>query len=257
MKRAQNSLNYINSILGRQFITNEGYLLTIVGALNAKKIYAEFENSHVVTVTLDTLKKGNVKNVMHKSVFGVGYVGIGNYKVKQDGKHTTYYIRWRGMLERCYNPKYQEEKKTYVGCSVVEEWHNFQNFAEWMEQNYNPETMQGWHLDKDILVKGNKIYSPETCCFVPPEINSLFTKCNSMRGEYPIGVTKKGIKFLIILSKRNKRCNISSHSSPKEAFQAYKTVKECYIKEVADEWKGLISDRVYQAMYNYQVEITD
>lgn len=257
MKRVKNSLDYIHNLIGKQYVTTEGYIVTIVGGLNANKINIEFENSHIITVTLDNLKKGNVKNVMHKSVLGIGYVGIGNYKVKQDKKHTIYYIKWRGMIERCYDSKYQEKKKTYIGCSVCEEWHNFQNFAKWFEENYNPETMQDWHLDKDILVKGNKIYSPETCCFVPAEINSLFTKADKTRGEYPIGVTKKGSNFLINFKKHNKRWDLSLYSSPIEAFQAYKTEKEKYIKEVADKWKDKIDPRVYQAMYNYKVEITD
>ena len=78
------------------------------------------------------------------------------------------------MLERCYSQKTQEKHTTYKECSVSEEWYNFQNFAEWMDKNYNYETMQKWHLDKDILFKGNKIYSPERCAFVPQEINVLF-----------------------------------------------------------------------------------
>ena len=118
--------------------------------------------------------------------------------------------------------------------------------------------MNGWELDKDILIKGNKIYSPETCAFVPAEINGIFTKTNSKRGVYPIGVSlhKEG-RFQAKVLKNKKQAYIGLFDTPEEAFQAYKKAKEEYIKEVADKWKDKIDPRVYEAMYNYQVEITD
>jgi hypothetical protein len=161
------------------------------------------------------------------------------------------------MLERSYSKNIKDVQPSYKNVTVCEEWHNFQNFAQCFEENYNPEYMHGWHLDKDILVKGNKVYSPETCCFVPHEVNTLFTKKNVNRGEYPIGVTNSKWGLRAYVSINNKSTDLGSYRTPEEAFQAYKTAKEQYIKEVADKWKGLISDEVYQAMYNYQVEITD
>ena len=138
-------------------------------------------------------------------------------------------------------------------CTVDERWHNFQNFAEWYYDNY----IEGYHLDKDILFKGNKIYSPETCCFVPQEINKLFTKRQSKRGDYPIGVISNKKRFISIFTKEKKIFYLGSFATPEEAFIAYKTEKENRIKEIANKWKGLISDKVYQALINYQVEITD
>ena len=130
-----------------------------------------------------------------------------------------------------------------------------------MEQNYNPETMKGWHLDKDVLIKGNKTYSPDTCCFVPIEINLLLNKNKTIRGDYPIGVSfdKSYNKFIAKLkkSKVEKQKFLGRFNILEEAFQAYKTAKEGHIKEVADKWKDQIDSRVYEAMYNYQVEITD
>jgi hypothetical protein len=116
--------------------------------------------------------------------------------------------------------------------------------------------MQGWHLDKDILVKGSKVYSPETCCFVPPDINYMFVR-NSGDRKYPIGVTYKENAFRATLNKRDKSHHIGRFKTPEEAFQAYKTAKEKYIKEIADEWKDKISDSMYSFLINYQVEITD
>ena len=105
--------------------------------------------------------------------------------------------------------------------------------------------MKGWCLDKDILVKGNKIYSPETCCFVPKGINLLFGKNNAKRGNYPIGVCKFKNKFQATINIKGKTISLGHFDTPEEAFEAYKTAKEAYIKEVADEWKDRIEEDVY------------
>ena len=163
------------------------------------------------------------------------------------------------MFFRCYDTKNIKRYPTYQDVSVCEEWHNYQNFAKWFEENYNPEVMEGWHLDKDIIVKGNKIYSPETCCFVPSDINYLITKANSIRGDYPIGVkfNKKRNKFYAILTKYNKPFLVGTYTTAEEAFYAYKEAKEAHIKEVADKWKEQITDKVYKSLINYKIEITD
>jgi hypothetical protein len=78
---------------------------------------------------------------------------------------------WHRMVRRCYDDKFHESNTTYFDCEVCEEWLIFSNFASWFKEHY----VEGWQLDKDILVDGNRIYSPRTCCFVPQEINSIFT----------------------------------------------------------------------------------
>lgn len=136
----------------------------------------------------NNLKMGNIKNTYLPTVYSIGYLGEGEFKPTFKGKRTKEYSTWQGMLQRCYDEKFNNRHISYKKCEVCEEWHCFQNFAEWFYENYRPEIMQGWQLDKDILVKGNKIYSPETCCFLPQRINKLLTKNNRVRGEYPIGV---------------------------------------------------------------------
>ena len=157
------------------------------------------------------------------------------------------------MIFRCHSDKCKSN--SYKDVTVCEEWHNFQTFAKWFEDNWKSH-MEGWALEKDILVKGNKIYSPDTCCFVPSEINNLFITNKYKRGDYPIGVRKKvnGFKARIY---KDKEIHLGYFNTPEEAFQAYKVAKEEYIKEIADKWKDKIDPRVYQAMYNYKVEITD
>jgi hypothetical protein len=257
-KREENTKAYIDSIISKKFTTTEGYVVEIIGRPSPRNVEVKFEDGHTVIVRLQAIEKGSIKNVFHKSVFNTGFIGLGEYVSKIKGKHTATYIKWRGAIERCYSPNYYIKRPSYKGCSVAEEWHNFQVFAKWFEKNYNPKVMEGWHLDKDILVKGNKVYSPETCCFVPSEVNALLIKNKGIRGDLPIGIErKKSGKFLALCSKGKLNERIGLFNTPEEAFNAYKIAKEAYIKEVADKWKDQIDPKVYQALINYKVEITD
>lgn len=127
-------------------------------------------------------------NKIVKKVEGYG-INDADYVLKPylpDG--TRYYCplyqRWYNMLSRCYSPLALIKKPQYKGVTVCEEWLTFSNFKSWMEQ----QDWEGNHLDKDLLVYKNKVYSPETCVFVTPTINSFLTKADKARGEYPIGV---------------------------------------------------------------------
>ena len=168
------------------------------------------------------------------------------------------YSKWVHMIRRCYDIKSQKSLSTYRDCSVSSLFHNFSHFKDWCEKQKGFSN-KGWHLDKDILVKGNKIYSPEACCFVPVEINTLLVKRNSLRGEFPIGVGfyKPLNKYVSRLSTYGKARTLGYFSSVEEAFYVYKREKEKHIKEVANKWKDQIDIRVYEALMGYQVEITD
>ena len=132
-------------------------------------------------------KKGKIKCPYERRTYGIGYLGEGKYNSCENGKKTKCYKVWHSMLQRCYDPKLQEREPTYRGCTVCDKWHNFQTFAEWYNDNYYQIHGEVMCLDKDILIKGNKIYSPETCCFVPEKINTLFVKSDKSRGNNPIG----------------------------------------------------------------------
>lgn len=197
-------------------------------------------------------------------VYNVGYMGNGKYKSCINGVEQTSYSKWRDMFDRCYSNN--KKSDTYKDCFVCEEWHNYQNFAKWYEENLWDAKFT--FLDKDILFKGNKIYSPDTCIFVNNRINTLFVKSNKSRGDFPIGVSydKSRNKFSSHCctrtgeeSKRN-RLFLGRFDTPIEAFNAYKQFKESYIKQVADDYSNKYPNfpkRLYDAMYNYKVEITD
>ena len=205
-----------------------------------------------------SFKNGYIKCPYEKRHYNIGYIGEGNYKEFKKGRHSKCYETWHRMLQRCYSEKYQEKQPTYKGCTVCEEWLCFQNFAKWFYENYYDVEGQRMNLDKDILIKGNKIYSPKTCIFLPQRINNLFTKRQNDRGNMPIGVRHYGNKY-------QARCNdgtdkiitLNSCNTLEEAFQDYKNYKEELIKQVADEYKDKIPEKLYNAMYNYKVEIDD
>lgn len=129
-------------------------------------------------------------SVNNKLVYGVGVSDKGKYLASINGKQTRAYYTWQNMLKRCYVPKHQEKHPTYIGCSVCPEWASFQNFAEWYESKY-PNDGECYHLDKDLKVIGNKVYSPETCLLVSNRVNSFTVDCRSGRGKYMIGVSMR------------------------------------------------------------------
>lgn len=244
--------------VGEKYISNEGFEYEIIDYKGWDKCTILFNNEEVrENLSYGQVKNGKVKNYIFAQIYGIGYIGKGDYNTYFKVGDAFVYNRWLHILKRCYDEKALKIMLTYKGCSVDKRWHNFQNFAKWFEDNYNHEIMGGWELDKDILVKGNKIYSPDTCCFVPKEVNTVFTKRQSKRGDYPIGVIKKSNRFQSIICINNKTVNLGSFLKPEEAFQAYKKAKEEYIKELGNKYLGQITEKCYKALINYKVEITD
>ena len=240
------------------FNTN-GERMIIIRYGNCDDIDVEFDDGTVVQHRIyDHFKKGKIKNPFFPSLFGIGFIGVGKFKpFDKNGKHTKCYTAWMQMLRRCYDSKYQETHQTYKGCTVCEEWHNFQVFAEWYYKHFYEIECQIMNLDKDILYKGNKIYSADTCVFVPQFINKLFVKCDKARGNLPIGVSKNGNNFMANVTKDKEPIYLGTYTTANEAFQAYKRAKEQYIKEVAENYKLLIPHELYEAMITYKVEIDD
>lgn len=244
-----------------------GTEMKIIEYKNAKNVVVEFQDEYKVTVRTiyKHFKSGQISNPYDKTVYNVGYIGEGKYKISKDNKSTKCYATWKSILQRCYDAYYINKRPTYIDCYVCEEWHCFQNFAKWYEENYYECNNERMELDKDILYKGNKIYSPQNCCFVPQRINTLFTKSNKTRGEYPIGVS-----YYSITNELRVRCSIYENNRAKnkhlgyfplnqvrEAFDCYKCFKENYIKQVANEYKSLIPTELYNALYKWEVDIDD
>ena len=252
-----------NERLGETVLQNCGEIAYIVEYVDSKNITVQFKTSgELVKTKYDVFVRGKIKSHFTPSVFGVGTTGLEPIK-NESGEKLDSYVCWNDMLKRCYSAKYQEKHPTYKGCSVCDEWLYYPNFKKWHEANYYEIDNKTSQLDKDILIKGNKIYSPETCIFVPQFINNLFTKRQKTRGTLPIGVcyykASKKYKASLSVFKNGKKASkhLGYFDTADEGFEAYKKAKEDYIKEVADNYKDKIPVELYEAMCNYSVSIND
>lgn len=242
--------------VGDVFVTNEGGSVSVVEYHGSREVLIKHNDKygHVATVRSDHLRSGQVKNPYHPSVYGVGFFGVGEHisYQKEDSKLTPSYIAWRGMLQRCYCPKSHAEKPTYIGCEVHTDWRNFQTFAKWFDQQYRGD---GWQLDKDLIADGNRVYSADTCVFIPHQLNSLVTDCRAVRGDLPQGVSRLYNKYQANLRVDGKQYFLGSYVTPEEAFEIYKFAKEANVRRMAEKYRGLIDPRVYKTLMNYEVTV--
>lgn len=163
------------------------------------------------------------------------------------------------MNSRCSN-----NFRTYSGCTMSENFKNFQFFADWCnrQKGFGQADRGGkFPIDKDILFKGNKVYSEDTCVFVPRDVNVLLVRCNVFRGDLPVGVSlhKNKVMYRANCSDpfTEKKVWLGSFSSPLSAFEAYKEYKELMLRKMAYKYVGVVDDRVVAALLSYNVEVTD
>lgn len=239
---------------GDVFSLNSGSTVTVLRYDSSKSVKILFPSGNTAIVDASNLRKGQIKDPMAKSVYGKGFVGVGDYRTAIKRKKTKAYTAWSEMLKRCYCPYYQAKKPTYIGCTVADEWLNFQNFAAWYESQPLAKE-EGVQLDKDLISPGNKVYGPESCALIPACVNSLLNDCGGARGKYPIGVTwsKFNKKFVALCCIDGKQRHIGYFACPKAAHEAYRDVKEKNVRQVAEEMKDLIGERVYSALVRYKV----
>ena len=184
--------------------------------------------------TFQEIPANNLSLFGRKPIYGIGINDADyqtNHKINGKKVGCPFYVRWHSMIVRCYSAKSKAKYPTYIGCSVCDEWLTFSNFKEWMVK----QDWEGKQIDKDILVQGNKVYSPETCLFVSSQINSLFLDKVPCRGAYPRGVSfnKPRKMFFAICSVRGKHKHIGCYTTSEEAHEAYKTFKYNLIAEIA------------------------
>lgn len=199
-------------------------------------------------------------------IYGIGHSSKIN-PITIDGRTVKEYETWKGMLKRCRDEQYLSREPAYDGCIVSDEWLYYDNFYDWVtsQENYQKwkDGDRKWAIDKDIICKGNKVYSKETCFLVPQNVNNLFTNRKLHRGKCPIGVDylKKLNKFRASCMNpfTGKQEYIGVYNSEYSAFEAYKSYKENIIHQVADqEFKNNnITEMCYLAMLHYQIEIND
>lgn len=255
--------------MGETNINKQGYIMKIIGYEKQSSIIVEFQDDYAarVNTSYTNFLSGHIINPYHPIVYGVGIIG-NKYPSTKNKKSSKEYYTWVNMLMRCFDERYKQQYPTYKDVTCCESWILYENFYEWLHQqdNFIPwYNGSRWALDKDILIKGNKVYSPETCCLVPNNVNTLFVAQDKRRGGLPIGVrmTRDKVKF-------QAECNnpfsdahsseyIGRYDTKEEAFYAYKKRKEEIIKQIAsfEYANGNITKNIYNAMIRYEIEITD
>ena len=255
----------IKNRIGERKVMNCGEEAEIIEYKNNSYITIKFlKTGELIKCQYNNFKSGAIKSKLLPLIYGIGVTGHKEI-LDNNGLILRSYDTWHSMLQRCYDEKLQQKYPTYKGCKVCDEWKYYPNFKKWYDENYYEIEGQRMELDKDILNKRNKVYSPETCFFVPRHINSLFIKKDANRGDLPVGVhwNKKNRKFMVqcsVFDKNiggHKRKYLGLYNDVKEAFDAYKIAKEKNIKQVADYYKDHIPKKLYEAMYIYEVEIDD
>ena len=257
-------MKYLNDIsykdcVGKVFKSLNSGDFKIVKYNDSGNVVIQFINTGFeTTVQLGDIRSGKVKDRLTPSVYGVGVVGT-KYPSKVSGVQTKEYELWKSMLKRCYSDNYKKKNPTYIGCEVSDKFKSYEYFYEWCHKQIGF-GVADFELDKDLLIKGNKVYSENVCVFLPQEINSLLIKRESLRGEHLIGVywskTNKAFRARVNKNK-GKSEHLGYFKTEIEAFNAYKAAKETFIKEQANKWKSQIDPRAYEALMNYTVDIND
>lgn len=174
-----------------------------------------------------------------KPIYGVGVNDLDAFT-----RGTKVYLVWKSMLARCYCDKFQETNQTYIGCSVCDEWKTLSNFKEWFDANYK----EGYEIDKDILIKGNKVYSPETCRFIPRRLNKIFHK-HVHESDGRCGVSHQYKAYIAECRVGKKRVR-RSFDNLKDAANFYKGQRKAAIEKIAKQYldRREIDIKLYNAI---------
>ena len=261
-----NSNSPMENRVGEEGTNNQGCLMKIVRYKNTTDITVQFDNdpTHTVNGTYRQFKLKQIHNPFVPTLYGVGILG-NEFSCKEKGNYTKEYLAWSAMIARCYSEKKKKEKPTYSNCTVSEYFLYYPNFYRWIISQENYKVWKNTPLfavDKDIICKGNKEYSPNKCCLVPNSINSLVRNDSSKRHKYVIGVgqDKNGRYVAHCMDYLTRQCKfLGSYDTEYEAFLAYKEAKEAVIKSAAEyEYvNGRITKQCRDALLKYEVEITD
>jgi len=230
---------YNEQHIGETHVSNEGYEVKVIsGSDKPGHVVVNIDGMSEKTIKYSKLVKGKVKNPYHKSVFGKGYIGIGKHKVTIKGVTTNKYSTWSGMLKRCYSSDFHIKYPIYKDETVCDEWHNFQVFGEWYDKQYKEDD---WHLDKVLLGGSKKIYSPDTCVFIPIELDLLLNR-DTENKDYAVGVYCEGSGY-----RSRSYCSISGRLSHLGIFNTIEEAELAYRNNRLANmmfWLG--------SLYNYQ-----
>lgn len=244
---------------GFVYTTNQGCRCEVIEYQSAINVRIRFIDRYGIekSVRADHLRNGRVNNPYCPTVYGVGFIGVGEHSPTFGGRSTIAGERWRQMLKRCYEDGYKSKNPTYKDCTVKDEWLNFQSFAEWhmRQPNHDDRSLE---LDKDLIEIGNKEYGPDVCSLVPKRVNCLIgirTKNNGLK----TGVSwhSKGRRYQVDCRDENGAPRfLGWYECKHEAAEVYRDFKESVLKKVAFQLKGKIDQRVFDTLISYKVPIS-
>lgn len=255
-----------NMRVGYKNTSNSGDAYVVIDYFNAKQVVIEFEATGTKSlVAAKEVRNGCVKDPFVRSVCGVGFMGQGRHRAKDKAEtghiyFTDTYQVWSGMMQRVYSENSLDKHVTYRLSSVCDEWHNYQNAADWylgqvgfcVKENSN----RKYHLDKDLLVPNNTQYGPTTCCFLPNAINVAMKgrQLNSDK-KLPAGVYwhKASNGYVSSIDIDGVQIHLGCFKSPEDAYQEYKKNKEKQLKQLANKYRDTISEEAYNALINYNL----
>lgn len=241
--------------VGNRYKNSQGVELEVVEYSSSTEVTVKVLGpvEHELVVSSGNLLKGHVYDRYSPSLAGVGILGDAVVDCKSQE-----YVAWSGMIKRCYTSYAHNPRAiiNYSGCTVSSEWLKYSQFIDWYQKQ---KVQPGWQLDKDLLCKGNKVYGPETCVFLPRALNAFLTIRSNERGPCPVGVTyhEKSGHFEAAGNRDGKRCYLGVFKTQEEAFSVYKEARERYAKDLAERWKDQIDQKAYLALMEYEILIDD
>ena len=239
--------------VGDTYPSNQYGDVVVRNLLSSRMITIEFSNTGTIKeARKDTILSGQVRDNFAPKTYGVGYIGEGAFTTTKSGEHIKHYKCWNGMLERCYSENYHSKENYNGRVEVCKSWHNYQGFAKWYEDNH----IDGWQLDKDI--SKSKIYSPDTCHFLPKELNTFFTGRRNYRGDTPIGISQRVLggsyEASISHGSKSKAKYLGSYKNLEEAFSVYKEAKTLALNKLILKYKDLLPTRTLKVLESYEFE---
>lgn len=241
--------------VGDTFLTKRCGICTVIEYVSYVEVYVKFEDGNIVKTRVQSLGKGHCRNLNSKLVLGVGINDmLGAEKTKEFIKQRQ---MWFGILQRCFSIKLLERRPTYKNCKVSESWLWLSNFIKDIKsiENYEKSLNEGWQLDKDLLSNEGKLYSKDTCCFIPRSLNLVLSSYPKKLNGLPKGVKlSKGGRYFAILQKEGNQIFLGSYDSVEEASRVYNIAKKEHLLNIADSIKDIVPENVYKALVNFNLE---
>lgn len=240
-------------LIGKQLVSKYGENYTIISVESCGEVVIKYEDGTIVSTRSVNTRNGNTPNPNRPNTCGLGFTGIGNFTISENGKKTDAYVKWQSMFSRVYGIR-RLSNKCYTSCLISPTWFNFQNFAKWFQ--HNSEYNQGYNevlcLDKDLLNIGNTEYSPEKCCLIPEDINIAITL---VTGFY---YDKSRLKFVTKLTRNNLESKIGNflgrYETESECLDEYSVEKDKYVLFLANKYKEFLRPDVYNALSEFNTK---